>query len=272
MEEITHIREKQLLLKEVLNHLKNVCDTYHLKYWLSNGSLLGAVKYNGFIPWDDDVDIMMPRNDYEKLVHLDKQVFGKFRLFCRESCPTWKYSYAKLSHSDTIVREGPFDFGAEYGLSVDIFPVDAWIPNKCLANLQASFCGLICRFLYNTIATSFQTEKTGATRLVLHFIYRFSKLFGTAFFRKILEFQAGRRRNLQRPPLIGCICWAPYGRREVLNAEWFEPLLSHEFEGERYPIPSGFDEYLTKLYGDYRRDLPKEKQVSNHVIRVWKKQ
>ncbi len=269
MQEITQIREKQLRLTRLLEGFRRICEEKGLTFWLSNGTLLGAVKYGGFIPWDDDVDIMMPREDYDRFVALTAEDTAPWQLICREQTPGWKYPYAKLTDPETLVREGEFDLGAEYGLFLDIFPVDSWVGNYRLACLQARYCGLLCRFLYTSTSASFQTRKRGLKRGILWGIYLFSKTFGSEVFCRGILGQARRGRQQKTAPYIGSICWAPYGVREVLDRTWFDTLTQVRFEGNAYPAPGGYEQYLTRFYGDYRKDPPPEKQKSNHAMRVW---
>ncbi len=271
MLEISDIKEKQSILNNVLKQFKSVCDKNGLTYWLSNGTLLGAVKYNGFIPWDDDIDVMMPRADYERLINLDSSEFGQYKLLCLNKTSGWKYPYSKLSDNSTIVKERDFDLGCEYGLSVDIFPIDPWAGNYRLAFIQAKFCCLLCRFLYTSTASSFETQKHGVKKFLLFLIYVFSKLFGSDFFCKLIVKQSKLGYKKASHSFVGSICWAPYGTREVLEKELFSSLTECIFEKETYPIPIGYDKYLSKLYGDYRKDPPIDKQISNHSMRAWKK-
>ncbi|MBQ7792191.1 MAG: LicD family protein, partial [Clostridia bacterium] len=145
MEPITQISEIQSILYDTLTCFRTVCEQYGLTYYLSNGSLLGAVKYGEFIPWDDDADILMPREDYEKLTELFFEE-GNYRLFCDKTSPNWRLPYAKLSDTRTHYVEKGYTFGEEIGLSLDIFPIDRWHPVKWVANCQASYMELLKRF------------------------------------------------------------------------------------------------------------------------------
>ena len=117
MEQITDIKAIQELLFGCLSHFKTICEKHRLTYYLSNGTLLGAVKYGDFIPWDDDADVLMPREDYERFMSLSDAETERYGLLCQNGKTGWKYPYAKLSDKTTVLKELEADFGAEVGIS-----------------------------------------------------------------------------------------------------------------------------------------------------------
>lgn len=269
MKQITDITVQQKILFEGLVHLDEICQKHHLRYFLCNGSLLGAVKYGRFIPWDDDADLLMPREDYEKLVHLAEVDSPDFRLLCRQREPGWKVPYAKLSHNHTIQKETTADFGCEIGINVDIFPVDEWAGGRRGARLQAAYCGLLRRFMSASMEESFFSPRTGLKRGILWCIWAFSRACGTEFFRKQVEAQ--RARGKKDSPFRGCLVWAGYGAAELMPASQFECQSTVEFCNRSFTTFRDPDLYLRSLYGDYRQELPPERQKSNHALRVyWK--
>lgn len=269
MEQITDVAVQQKILLEGLLHLSGICQKHHLRYFLCNGSLLGAVKYRKFIPWDDDADVLMPREDYDKLMRLADGDSPDFRLLCRERDPGWKMPYAKLSHNHTIQKETTADFGCEMGINVDIFPVDSWRRGKWSAKLQAAYCGLLRRFISASLEKSFFSPRRGLTRGILWCIWVFSRACGTEFFIRKLENQ--RKKGCDDSRFRGCLVWAAYGGAEIMAREQFEEQSMVEFCGHSFTTFRDPDEYLRSLYGDYRKDLPPEKQRSNHALKVyWK--
>lgn len=269
MEQITDVALQQKILFDGLVHLSKMCEKHQLRYFLCNGSLLGAVKYGKFIPWDDDADILMPREDYDKLVRLADVDTPDFRLVCREREPGWKMPYAKLSHNHTIQKETTADFGCEVGVNVDIFPVDSWRGGKWSAKLQAARCGLLRRLISASLEESFFSPRTGLTRGILWCIWAFSRACGTEFFMRSVEAQ--RKKGDADGRLKGCLVWAAYGGAEIIPREQFEEQSSVEFCGRRFTTFRDPDEYLRRLYGDYRKELPPERQKSNHALKVFRK-
>lgn len=270
MQQITDLREIQLIQIEILKYFKSVCEKHDIHFFLSNGTLLGAVKYQGFIPWDDDIDVFVPRNDYERLVRLPEFMEGRYTLLSSNRTPGWLYAFSKLSDGNTYVTEGNSNLGVKYGLSIDIFPLDVWKGSEISARFQAFRCGLLCRFMSAAVSETFQTPKTGATKFVLYLIWKFSRLVGVQRFRRVLhrEIEAGKEQKT--PRFAGCVAWSLYGTREVIPIEVFSKEITLVFEGETYPAPAGYDVYLRHLYDDYTQELPPEKQVPHHSMTAWR--
>ena len=272
MQQITEITKIQSHLAELLAHFADFCKKHNLTFFLSNGTLIGAVKYQNFVPWDDDCDVMMPREDYDKFLTLYKEHYphAKYRLLSRVTSETWRMPYAKLSDTATLLREGDYEFGEELGISLDIFPIDRWHPNKKRAIFQTFRAELYKRFLICANAPSFQTEKKGMKRLILWGIHITGKAFGWKRLQKKLCNMAEKSHKYPNT-YVGCVAWCCHGTGEILPSCVFSNAVDVTFQGKTYPAPAGYDQYLTNLYGEWRKELPPEKQKSNHNIEVFKK-
>ncbi len=272
MQKITDILTIQSHLAAVLEHFAAFCKEHHLTFFLSNGTLIGAVKYQHFVPWDDDCDVMMPREDYDKFLTLykNKNDADKYRLLSIKTSKTWRMPYAKLSDPDTLLIEGDYEFGEVLGISLDIFPIDRWHPKKWRAKLQAFRAELLKRFLICANAPSFQTEKKGIKRFVLWGIHIVGKAFGWKLLQKKLCHSAEISKKYP-DTYVGCVVWCCHGKGEILPSEVFLSTVDVSFQGKTYPAPVGYDQYLTNLYGEWRQELPPDQQKSNHNIEVFKK-
>ncbi|MBQ7792530.1 MAG: LicD family protein [Clostridia bacterium] len=269
MKPITQIREIQSILYDALTCFRTVCEQHGLTYFLSNGSLLGAVKYGDFIPWDDDADILMPREDYEKLTELFYEE-GHYRLFCEKNSPNWRLPYSKLSDTRTKCLEQGWTFGEEIGLSLDIFPIDSWHPVKWVANCQAGYMELLKRFLICTNAEGFFTEKKGIKRFILYGIHTAANWLGHKRVKQMIQNRIQKAQKYP-PRYVGCVCWCCYGKGEIIPADVFWESVPVTLRGCEFSAPKGYEAYLTGLYGDWRRELPPEEQKSNHKIEVYTK-
>lgn len=265
MTEITNLREIQQIELGILHHLDQVCRENGLRFFLSNGTLLGAVKYGKFIPWDDDIDVFLPRPDYDRLMCLSGVDAGPYRLMSQERTPGWRLPFAKLCDMSTCKWETSADFGADIGLDVDIFPLDVWSGGLA----QARRCGLLRRGVSAAIESRFQSPCTGWRRVVLYLFWRMSRLLGSSFFCRRIQREADRGRILANPTYLGCVVWSLYGGRELIPAESFASSVSVPFEGKMYPAPVGYNTYLWQLYGDYIPDPPPDKQITHHHFTVW---
>ena len=269
MQKITEITEIQSILAEILEAFSQFCKEHKLSFYLSNGTLIGAVKYQDFVPWDDDCDIMMPRKDYDKFLELYKSN-DKYRLFSIKTSDTWRMPYAKLSDNHTLLLEKGYEFGEELGLSLDIFPIDRWHPNRKIAKLQTFHAELLKRFLICANGEKFMTPTKGVQKLILWGIYLTGKLFGWKKLQKKLCRMAEKSKKYSNTH-VGCVAWCCHGTGEILPSEVFSSTVDVTFHGKTYPAPQGYDQYLTKLYGEWRKDLPPHKQKSNHNIEVFRK-
>ena len=268
MREITRVEEIQEILFESLCYFDDFCSKHGIQYFLSNGTLLGAVKYGRFIPWDDDVDVLLPRNEYNKLVSMPEINNGKYRLLCSEQFPEWRRPYSKLSYEYTVVNEGNCDFGMDFGVSVDIFPIDNWNPLYPIAWLEA-FCGeLSKRMLVCSVGGEFYTKKTGIKRFILHTIWHFGKKIGYQSLLKKIN-NSVKRGAKYKNKYMGCRAWVCHSFKEVLPAAVFEKNDNILFCNRSFPVPIGYKKYLDNLYGDWKKELPAEEQHSNHEIKVW---
>lgn len=271
MKEITDVKEVQAILKDGLRHFQEVCKENNLTYYLSNGTLLGAVKYRGFIPWDDDVDILMPREDYNRLMRLAEIDSENWELLSRERKYAWKVPFAKLSHKHTILKETSADFGCEMGINLDIFPLDNWVDNRILSRFQAVYCGLLRRFLSASLEKTFYTKRKGLKKWFLRLIWQVSHIFGTDFFRYHIEKEINRMKG--KPSRFkGSVAWACYGRKERLPAKAFSGTKEVLFEGISLFAPCWAEYYLFSLYGNYKKEPPLEKQKTHHRFQIWKKE
>ena len=272
MKQITNINEIQDILFQNLLNFKRICEKYQLKYYLSNGTLLGAIKYKGFIPWDDDVDVFMPRDDYERLMNISDFDTGRYELLSKQKNELWKLPFAKISDRRTIQKETSADFGLESGVAIDIFPLDNWSGSYHKSLLQAQYCGLLRRFYSASLESKFSSPKVGVKRMMLYMIWLFSHVCGTDYFyhRILNEIKKGKCQKLSQ--YKGCVVWSLYGKKEVIPQYVFEKTVNVLFRDEAFPAPAGYDKYLRSLYGDYSLDPPLDKQKSHHNIMVWWKE
>ena len=200
MREITDVKKIQSILLALLKRFDGICKTHGLTYYLSNGTLLGAVKYGGFIAWDDDADVLMPREDYDKLLALsDSLNDSKYELLAPKLSAGWKMPYSKFTDKTTVWQEGNFDFGCEIGVSMDIFPIDRWHPNRGIAKFQAVRCDVLKRMLIYTVDPTLYTDKKGAKRFVLKAIRDVARKVGyRGVYSKILRFAEKTKRYAEK--------------------------------------------------------------------------
>lgn len=261
--------KKELSLSEVrevafktLLHFKSFCQENNICFYLSNGTLLGAVKYGGFIPWDDDIDVFVPREDYDRLLKIYKDN-KNYKLFSTDRNENFKFTFAKLCDATTLKIEKNIDNGIEFGVEIDIFPLDT-----CSVHILNKYTMLKIKILQNgCILSKFITSK--GKPLYKRIIIDVCRRLGFSFFKERLV-KITKREISYGSTYAGCLMWPVYGSSEFMPYEIFADTIELSFEGELFPAPVGYDTYLRNLYGSYENDPPVDKQKSHHLFSAFK--
>lgn len=252
---------------EILKVFHDFCVKNHLRYYLAYGTLLGAVRYKGFIPWDDDVDVMMPREDYTRFLEL-YEGSDRYRMFSFESDPSALFPFAKICDMTTRKEEIGFVSKIPLGVDIDIFPLDYWDDNLDQAKREAK---RISREMFCLGLTKSRKahSKHPLKRFAKTVVMRWCKLHGGAYYvRRILKMAVRDEQRGSR--YMGTKTWCVYAERNIVPSEAFAKGIEIEFEGETFFAPVGYDAYLTCLYGDYLPEPPKEKQKTHHSFRAYR--
>lgn len=264
---------KQLSLQEIktieldlLKRFHSFCKENDIEYFLSNGTLLGAIKYKGFIPWDDDVDVLVPRADYDRLMFSFKDT-DVYKLFSFERNPDYRFPFAKLCNTTTRKEEPNINNGVELGIDIDIFPLDRWADD--LEKAKAEVKHINRNMFYLTLTKLYKPDSVNPLkRFAKGFVIRFCKMLGSShFMQKIVDECKGAG---QGTAYLGCKAWCIYGEREIIPADVFSSAVDVDFEGEKFPAPVGYDVYLRSLYGQYEKDPPLEEQKTHHSFRAYR--
>ena len=263
--DINEIREIEL---DLLKKFKQFCETNNIRYFLSNGSLLGAVKYRGFIPWDDDIDVFVPRKDYDKLIQIftDDETYS---LLSFERNQKFRYPFAKFCNMKTRKIEDGFDNGIELGIDIDVFPLDKWENDLSRAKREEK---QIRNLMFGLGLSKLKKADSlhPIKRIIKSACMCISKAFGSEFFLKRIIHKS-RETSSDIVTYLGCKAWPIYGAREIIPAEAFSKTTEVVFEKELYPAPEGYDLYLMSLYGDYEEDPPPEKQKTHHSFKAYRR-
>ena len=265
---ILSTEEKKSASLDALLFFHDYCEEKGLRYYLAYGTLIGAVRHNGFIPWDDDVDVHMPRPDYDRLA-AEFCNTEEFRLITCENDSTYMFPFAKILNEKTarLVRNGQPD---SIGIGIDIFPLEG-IPDdkdeaeKLFMRNNDLFLNIVSRFSYYL---------TLPAKGSLNICRRVS---GEIMLRTgILKKVALRCNNCpydvkyDESEYVGTIVGI-YSRRFMLfKREWFGTKPA-SFEGHTLYVPSGYDSILREIYGDYMKLPSEEQRVSTHSEEfVWR--
>ena len=258
------LAEVQKLELEMLIAFDKVCKEHNLYYTLCGGTLLGAVRHHGFIPWDDDIDVMMPRPEYDrfcKLINDGKIILPEPLKTVSSFTNAEVYvPFTKIVNERTLVSE-------EYMVSDKHLWIDIFVDDGCPENhLVLSMMYTIQRMLRWVLVNKQTKPNTGKTRLkaTLKNITRvIVKPISAQWVCRMLE-KLALSYDFDRCKSIACIQWG-YGPQEKVNKDaWLKPL-EIEFEDKLFPIPSNYDEYLKNLYGDYMTLPPEEKRTTHNM-------
>lgn len=266
MKELT-LRELKDIELEILMDFKSFCEANQIKYYLGYGTLLGAIRYKGFIPWDDDVDVLVPRQDYNRIMEIYKD-HDNLKLFSIERNARYGYPFAKLCDITTKKVEENLENGFNQGVEIDIFPIDYWNDDIEMAKSEVARLKQYHKRL--TFAKLRPTKARNRYRfLALKCLTRYYRMIGTKhWIDKIINLSYRKMETESR--YAGNKVWCPYGERDICPAEVFSDSIKIEFEGQEFPAPIGYDTYLTRLYGDYLPEPPKERQKTHHKFKAYR--
>lgn len=255
---------------EGLIWLKNVCETHGLRYYLAYGTLLGAVRHKGFIPWDDDIDVWMLREDYDRLIQIASQAEdSSWQILSQKTQKKYLFPWAKVAHKQTVLEPSRFNNGFLYGISIDIFPLDG-CPGGTLKEARENMMQLKAE--YASRLRKIRPYSGGLEGIPNGFVQALKAAYYSCaqiIFGK-LEDDLARWSDLQRSwkntEYVSCALAPVPG---VWPQAAFEDTEQLEFEKIPFAAPKDYDTILTMFYGDYMTLPPAEKRVTHHSFRAY---
>lgn len=258
--------QKKIL--DIFIEIDKLCEKHNLRYYAIGGTCLGAVRHQGFIPWDDDLDIAMPREDYERFKHVaSKELPDNLKIYSELSGDNYSCKFMKVHDiSTTFVEEGYRDKYDRYtGIWVDIMPLDG-IPkgtfHKKVYFLSLNMLAKLSwhrKFQHDSVLGQ---KPTDIKKIIWEMIYLFIKWFPRKFFdEKFIEIQ---RRYAYDTTLELSYTWSCRAKEIIVPKSDFEDYVLFPFENYQMRCPVGYHNFLTVMFGDYMKLPPEEERVSCH--------
>lgn len=244
-----------------------ICDKYGLKYYMIGGTMLGAIRHQGFIPWDDDIDLGMPREDYEKFLSVaQKELPANYSIVNYKTDKNYQYYITRILDKETKVIEERIGNDNKYThASIDIFPIDGTPNNKLLRKIyffRVIFHRAMMSLCYRDSID--RKRKRGILEnIALLFLEKFPiTLFTTPYKQKEIIDKLLRKNNFENSEYIGNIMGA-YRTKEIVPKSFYGEGKMYKFEDIELRGLDKYDEYLKWTYGDYMK-LPPEDQRKTH--------
>ncbi|WP_066804601.1 LicD family protein [Moraxella oblonga] len=262
--DLDELRQLQI---QILDEVSSFCESNNIKYFLMAGTLIGAVRHQGYIPWDDDIDIGMLREDYDKFIKLySSQKNTQYYLHGYEIDKKSSFPFIKCCLKNTLVTEKGLIDKEIFGVNIDIFPIDTVLSSdiqyviKTIDRVKLKRHWKVIDEEYLQQLSPYKGFRYFRKYLLLKYLkiipmsFIFEKIYSVIENQKFLD-----SSNIKK----GNIVWG-YGECELVNPEIFENTITILFEGKMYRVPEKYDEWLTSVYGDYMQLPPIEKRVSHH--------
>ncbi len=269
MKQLTNeeLRKVQLLELKVLKEIKRICTKHNIHYFLTGGSLIGAIRHKGFIPWDDDIDIAMMREEYDRFMQIAPQELSpEFSLINIKTDNRLGIFFGKVVLNDTNYRSAQQPKTLDKtGFFVDVIPYDTIYDNKILASLY--FWKLNFFVVLYSMKNGYHNGTTNFKRIVAEFMkVCFFFIPKKYLYKRICNYPYKLNKKHTNTQ---CYLCGRYGvPREFRSAYLFDGYTEMQFEDDKFMVLSHSHEFLTELFGDYMQLPPPEQRVTHQVAEL----
>ncbi len=258
MREMTpeEVRKVQL---EILDVVTEFCDEHGIKYWLDSGTLIGAVRHKGYIPWDDDIDLGMLRPDYDKFRESFNQKNSRYYFACGENSRDFFAAYGKVLDTNTVLFEPDIN-GYKLSVNIDVFVYDNAPDDDMIVKEMFDRRDLLRRLSGYRNLDWINESDSLLKRFVKSIVISVLDVFPQDYFIKKMVQNTKKYKDVATKRIGNFTAYS----RTVCDIHAFDETVAMEFEGKMYKVPIGWDKWLTAMYGNYMELPPLEKRVTHH--------
>ena len=266
MKELSDSEMKEVSL-DILSYVHKFCLSNDIEYSIAYGTLIGAVRHGGFIPWDDDIDIVMTREHYTRFINLFNQNYpSSYKVHSIENDKKYHFPFAKVEDTRTIKDELGY---RNQGIGIDVFPLDK-LPNDSKEAIEVINRAKKIRTFIMLKNMRYRSGRSFFKNLTLYV----GKLFLLPFSYYMLNsklIKLATSNSDKETSLFANVVWGTYLKKEILCDKLLNDFVTIKFEGRDYNSIKHYHDYLTHVYGDYMQLPPEEKRVTHHAFKAyWK--
>ncbi|MCI8550025.1 MAG: LicD family protein [Lachnospiraceae bacterium] len=258
------LRQVRLIQLEMLAEVDRICKKCGIKYNIIAGTLLGAVRHKGYIPWDDDADVALLREDYEKFRKVCRAELDKSRFYYQDYRNTkgYRWGYGKIRRKNTLfLREYQEDMPYEQGIFIDVFPLDSVPDHYFLRSLKNFECFCVRKILWSKVGR--KEDRSFWKRQVYKLLNRIPEQMILSYYYKM-----EKRANKKKTRMVRILLYPTPNREWGYYRDWYENSTEFLFEGLILQGIRDYDSYLSFKFGDYGKLPPKKERVTHPVSAI----
>lgn len=259
-----YIEKVHIEILSVMDAVKKVCEDNDIRYYLVGGTLLGAIRHNGFIPWDDDLDIAMPRNDFDKFIKIcDSEIEPPYKLLWTSTMQRYWYPFAKVHKEGTLFIESTYkDISEKTGIYIDIFPLDEVSGLTKDVERRKRTTSYITMFMQNLVLDKHGSGIKSRVKWIVENA------------KNVNEWNMLQERIMSKDNGKGYTYYANFGsyysiKKQTMPMDYYGSGVLVDFEGRKYNAPKMYHEVLTSIYGPSYMELPPiDKRMTHYPSEV----